>query len=98
MSEDELCAAVEQPALGAGRTFEAGQVERILAAVIGQPGDLSLLEFALTELWTRLAADDTLTHAGHEAIGQVAGAIAQRAEAEYNALAIQAQRYEDAKT
>ena len=80
MTAAERRAAIEQPALRAGRTFEEGLVERILAAVEDAPGDLPLLEFALTELWARQTGNGLLTHAAYEAIGEVRGAIAQRAD------------------
>ncbi|MBN1935917.1 MAG: SUMF1/EgtB/PvdO family nonheme iron enzyme [Anaerolineae bacterium] len=86
MNEDELRAAIEQPTLHTGRTFEAGLVERILADVIGEPGHLPLLEYALKELWARQTSGGMLTHEGYEAIGQVEGAIAKRAEAIYAEL------------
>ena len=80
MTAAERRAAIEQPALRAGRAFEEGLVERILAAVEDAPGDLPLLEFALTELWARQTGSGLLTHAAYEAIGEVRGAIAQRAD------------------
>jgi hypothetical protein len=40
---------------------------------------LPLLEFALSELWAR-QVDKTLTHSAYERIGQLSGAIANRAE------------------
>jgi formylglycine-generating enzyme required for sulfatase activity/energy-coupling factor transporter ATP-binding protein EcfA2 len=72
--------AIECPARQAGGRFEEGLVERILTAVEGAPGDLPLLEFALTELWERQTPDGWLTHAAYESIGEVNGAIAQRAD------------------
>ncbi|MBN1140042.1 MAG: SUMF1/EgtB/PvdO family nonheme iron enzyme [Anaerolineae bacterium] len=86
MDEDELRAAIEQPARRTGRTFEPGLVERILDDVVGEPGHLPLLEYALKELWARQTPAGVLTHAGYETIGQVEGAIAQRAEAIYAEL------------
>jgi hypothetical protein len=80
MSREERREAVEQPALRAGCHFEEGLVERILDAVEDAPGDLPLLEFALTELWERQTADGALTHAAYDAIGEVRGAIAKRAD------------------
>ena len=80
MTHAERRAAIEQPALLAGRHFESGLVERIVAAVEAEPGQLPLLEFALTELWARQSAAGTLTHAVYEAIGEVSGAIAKRAD------------------
>ena len=86
MSEDELRAAIAKPARKMGREFEPGLVDRILEDVVGEPGNLPLLEFALTELWQRQTAAGVFTHAAYEAIGQVEGAIARRAEAEYGRL------------
>jgi len=86
MSEEELREAIKKPALKAGREFEPGLVARIVEDVAGEPGNLPLLEFALTELWARQTAAGTLTHTAYEAIGQVEGAIAQRAEAVYEEL------------
>jgi formylglycine-generating enzyme required for sulfatase activity/energy-coupling factor transporter ATP-binding protein EcfA2 len=80
MSREERREAVEQPALRAGCRFEGGLVERILDAVQDAPGDLPLLEFALTELWARQTADGMLTHAAYESIGEVRGAIARHAD------------------
>ena len=91
MSDTELRAAIEQPALRTGRSFEPGLVDRILGDVAEQPGSLPLLEFALAELWQRQAADGTLTHGAYEEIGAVSGAIARRAEAVYEELAAQGQ-------
>ena len=80
MSREERREAVERPALRTGRRFEEGLVERILDAVEGSPGDLPLLEFALTELWGRQTAGGLLTHDAYEAIGEVRGAIARSAD------------------
>ena len=53
---------------------------------VGQaPGRLPLLEFALTQLWTR-QVNGVLTHEGYEAIGQVEGALADYAEEMYGVL------------
>ena len=92
MREEELRAAIEKPAHKMGREFEPGLVDRILEDVVGEPGNLPLFEFALTELWQRQTAEGVLTHADYEAIGQVEGAIARRAEAEYDRLDEEEQR------
>jgi tetratricopeptide (TPR) repeat protein len=79
MTRDELRRAVEHPARKVGLDFEPGLVNRILDHVEGQPGNLPLLEFALTELWERREGD-LLTNRQYEQIGTVEGAIGQRAE------------------
>src|SRR5262249_53351263 len=51
MTREELERAVEAPVRKVGLTFEARLVERIVEDVGEAPGNLPLLEFALTELW-----------------------------------------------
>jgi len=82
MNHTELRAAVEKPAQQQGAAFETGLVARILGDVGVQPGNLPLLEFALTLLWERLD-QGWLTHAAYEEIGRVDGAIARYAEEVY---------------
>jgi WD40 repeat protein len=60
-------------------------VERILNDVGEEPGNLPLLEFALSELWAHRSGR-RLTNDAYTASGGVAGAIAQRAEAELERL------------
>ncbi len=86
MTAAERRAAIEQPALNAGRRFEEGLVQRILDDIEAEPGELPLLEFALTELWARQTPTGLLTHAAYVAIGEVAGAIAKRADQTLQAL------------
>ncbi len=85
MTRDELRAAVERPALKQGAIFETGLVERILDDVGEEPGNLPLLEFALTLLWEQQSYG-WLTHAGYEQIGRVEGAVARYADEVYESL------------
>ncbi|MBD2776080.1 CHAT domain-containing protein [Iningainema tapete] len=85
MNQEELQAAVEQPATMLGVRIEQGLTERILDAVSAEPGDLPLLEFALHELWTK-QRDAQLTHAAYEEIGGVEAALARYAEEAYGKL------------
>ena len=80
MTRDERREAIEGPARRVGLEFEPGLVERLLDDVGDEPGNLPLLEFALTELWERREVR-RLTNAAYEALGRVAGAIGRRAEA-----------------
>jgi len=79
MNRDELQAAVEKPAELKGAAFETGLVQRILDDVGQEPGNLPLLEFALTLLWERLEGG-WMTHAACDEIGRVDGALARYAE------------------
>jgi len=85
MSSSELRTAIANPAEGQGAAFEPGLVTRILDDVGQEPGNLPLLEFALTLLWERLD-QGWLTHAAYEEIGRVGGALARYAENVYLAL------------
>jgi DNA-binding SARP family transcriptional activator len=85
MTRDELRAAIERPAEKQGAGFEAGLVERVLDDVGDEPGNLPLLEFALTLLWERLD-HGWMTHATYEEIGEVEGALARYAEQVFDEL------------
>lgn len=85
MTQNELRRAVVEPAKRVGLTFEPGLIKRILDDVGNEPGNLPLLEFALSELWSRRQGK-LMTHHAYEDIGGVSGAIAQRADAVFMAL------------
>jgi hypothetical protein len=90
MNREELTEIIEKPAQKLEVTFEAGLVERILDDVESEPGNLPLLEFALTELWQRRQGKQ-LTHLAYTEIGEVQGALARHANEEYGKLS-EAQR------
>ncbi|WP_392531355.1 WD40 repeat domain-containing protein [Nostoc sp. C117] len=85
MNREELTEVIEKPAQKLGVTFATGLVERILDDVEDQPGNLPLLEFALTELWNKRSGKQ-LTHKIYEEIGQVEGALARHADEKYGNL------------
>ena len=85
MNREELTEVIEKPAQKLGVTFETALVERILKDVEDQPGNLPLLEFALTELWNKRTGKQ-LTHKIYEEIGQVEGALARHADEKYGNL------------
>ena len=85
MNREELTQVIEKPAQKLGVTFADGLVERILDDVENQPGNLPLLEFALTELWNKRTGKQ-LTHKIYEEIGQVEGALARHADEKYGNL------------
>ena len=82
LTRDELRASTIEPAKLVGLGFEPGLIDRILDDVGSEPGNLPLLEFALTGLWSK-RQNRSLTNAAYDEIGGVTGALAQRAEAEY---------------
>ncbi len=80
---EALRRALVQPALECGYRFEdESLVAEMLQTVEGERGALPLLAFAAASLWERRDRDQgLLTRSAHEAIGGVAGALAQHAEA-----------------
>lgn len=86
MSQEELEAAISRPAEQQRVMFEEGLAARILDDVGGEPGNLPLLEFALTQLWERLDYG-WMTHGAYEEIGRVEGALARYAQEVYDELA-----------
>ncbi|MFB2897640.1 WD40 repeat domain-containing protein [Aerosakkonemataceae cyanobacterium BLCC-F50] len=85
MNREELSQVIVKPAEKLGVTFQDGLVKRILDDVEEQPGNLPLLEFALTELWNKRTGKE-LTHKIYEEIGQVEGALARHADEKYRNL------------
>jgi WD40 repeat protein len=85
MKREELKTAIARPAADAKVSFEPGMVETLLDEVAMKPGSLPLLQFALREMWSRLERP-CMTRAIYDAIGGVEGALAQRAQAIYDAL------------
>ena len=86
MNRDELRSAVKEPAELQGARFEIGLIERILDDVGEQPGNLPLLEFALTLLWDQAEPNGVLTHAAYEWVGKVDGGLRAYAEQVYGEL------------
>ena len=69
MSEQDLGRAIAAPAEKLLRSFQPGLTQRLIADVRGRPGDLPLLQFALTELWERDAAGGVLTEETYQGLG-----------------------------
>jgi tetratricopeptide (TPR) repeat protein len=88
MRPAELRLAIEGPAQRAGVALDDGLADVLLADAAGQPGQLPLLEFALTELWSCRAPGEALSLAAYRHdVGGLAGAISQRAEQVFSSLA-----------
>ncbi|MDJ0677544.1 MAG: ABC transporter substrate-binding protein [Calothrix sp. MO_167.B42] len=85
MNRDELSQVIVKPADKLGVSFETGLVERILDDVDSEPGNLPLLEFALTQLWKQQKSKQ-LTHGAYEEIGKVQGALASYADKKYREI------------
>ena len=82
---DGLREAMEGPARISGLRLETGLTELVLRDAAGRPGVLPHLSHALVETWIRREGS-TLTVAGYEASGGIAGAIAQSADRLYRRM------------
>ncbi|MGB8689641.1 MAG: CHAT domain-containing protein [Microcoleus sp.] len=85
MKREELQQAIELPAQKSEVQLEPQLTQRILDDVGEEPGNLPLLEFALTRLWEK-QINRELTHQAYEEIGGVKKAIANHAEQVYQQL------------
>lgn len=85
LSVEGLREAVERPAARAGLRLEPGLVEVIVRDAGDRRSTLPHVSHALVETWVRREGA-TLTVAGYEAAGGIAGAIAQSAETLYRSL------------
>ncbi|MBW4489826.1 MAG: PD40 domain-containing protein [Trichocoleus desertorum ATA4-8-CV12] len=86
MSTADLEAAIAKPAALIQVKIADGLTVRILESISQAPGNLPLLEFALTLLWERQQQGE-LTHAAYDAIGGVNQALTVYAEQVYAKLA-----------
>ena len=85
MSRSELRSAIEKPAARMQVKLEQGLTDKLIDDVWGQPGRLPLLQFALTQLWSK-QQNGLLTHQAYSEIGGVSSALANHAEAVYAQL------------
>lgn len=83
MTPSELEAAIVEPARRAGLEVEGPVVAELVAAVLDDAAALPALQFTLRELAER--SDGRMTLAAYRQLGGVAGAVAVRAEALYQA-------------
>jgi DNA-binding SARP family transcriptional activator/WD40 repeat protein len=82
LTADQLRAAIEGPARGAGLRLEPGLTDLLVREVEGEPGALPLLSHALRATWERREAN-TLTVTGYQDTGGIRGAVARSAETVY---------------
>jgi hypothetical protein len=85
MVASQLREAIQGPAARAGLELEPGLADLILGDVEDQPGGLPLLGHALFELWKRRSGR-CLTFEAYREIKGVTGALAQTADATYQAF------------
>jgi len=86
MTRAELEEAIVAPTQQVGLQIEPKLVSEMLADVKGALGSLPLLQYALTELWKKCAAQRLLTFSAYEALGKIAGTLEQGANGVYKKL------------
>ncbi|MBW4592759.1 MAG: CHAT domain-containing protein [Brasilonema angustatum HA4187-MV1] len=79
MDKEELRDAIEKPALKMKVELEEGLTSKLINSVGECPGRLPLLEFALTQLWSK-QKNWYLTHKAYEEIGGLEKALAKHAD------------------
>ncbi len=82
MTREELRQAIVAPAKRVELAVEPELVTQMLADVVGSPGSLPLLQYALLELWQR-RGDTGLRLASYTQLGGVMGTLQKRATAVY---------------
>lgn len=85
LSQSEMVQVILEPCRVAGLQLEKGLLHQIIGDMQGAGGKLPLLEYALLELYN-LRERGTLTLLAYRQIGGLQGALAQRAESEYERL------------
>ena len=85
MGHEELQWAIEKPAAQMQVRLEQGLTDKLINDMGEQPGRLPLLEFTLTQLWSKQQTG-WLTHQAYDEIGGVQQALANHAEAVYAQL------------
>ncbi|MBD2296367.1 CHAT domain-containing protein [Anabaena sphaerica FACHB-251] len=91
MEKEELRDAIEQPALKMKVELEEGLTSKLIDDVDNHPGRLPLLEFALTQLWSK-QKNWYLTHQAYEEIGGLEKALAQQADQVFQSLSTNEKR------
>ncbi|HEX9923635.1 MAG TPA: hypothetical protein VGD99_13335, partial [Anaerolineae bacterium] len=80
LTQAELREAILLPAEEVGLELEKELALALVQDTVNEPGALPLLQHALLELFNRKTDDDVLTMAAYQAIGEVRGALAYRAD------------------
>jgi len=91
MTREKLQEAIEKPAEKQRVKIEDCLTDRILDAVVGEPGILPCLEFALTQLWEK-QKNGVLDFSAYKEIGGVEKALANHADSAFEQLTDQDQQ------
>ena len=87
MTHAQLRQSIEKRLEIAGAMAEPGLIDALLEDIGSEPGDLALLEHALTQLWERCGGFGcTLTNSAYATVGRLRGALSAHADEVYGAL------------
>ncbi len=93
MTQNQLREAIEKRLALASAHAEPGLIDSLLDDVGTEPGDLALLEHALSQLWEKCGGFGcTLTNSAYSAIGRLRGALGAHADAVYAGISDSAQK------
>lgn len=92
MTKEELEEAIVEPIKLVGLQIEPKLVSEMLVDVKGESGSLPLLQYALTELYKKCAADRLLSLSAYTELGQIKGTLEKRANAIYKELSEEEQK------
>lgn len=85
MSQEDLLEAIIAPSQNRFVFFEPKLIGQIVDDLGNEPGNLPLLQFALTQLWER-QVEQLMTSKAYAEIGDVERALTKHADARFNAL------------
>ncbi|WP_026735835.1 nSTAND1 domain-containing NTPase [Fischerella sp. PCC 9605] len=91
MTQQELEAAITEPAKKVGLEVERELVTQMIADVKESPGSLPLLQYTLTELWQQRTVE-RLTVSAYIRLGGVKGTLQKRADEVYQSLSPEEQQ------
>ncbi len=86
-SADRLREVIEKPLALAGAKAQPGLVDAILSDVGDEPGNLPLLEHALSQLWDKRKGLE-ITHDAYTEIGRLSGALRNHADRVFDQLKV----------
>jgi WD40 repeat protein/DNA-binding winged helix-turn-helix (wHTH) protein len=93
MTHQQLRESIEERLALAGSHAESGLIDSLLDDVGAEPGNLALLEHALSQLWEKCGGFGcTLSNSAYSAIGRLRGALNAHADEVYGAITGDAQK------
>jgi WD40 repeat protein/DNA-binding winged helix-turn-helix (wHTH) protein len=93
MTQEQLREAIEKRLALAGARMDSGLMDALLHDVGAEPGNLALLEHALSQLWEKHGGFGcTLTSEAYAAIGRLRGALSAHADSVYGEIENEAQK------